>query len=37
MIADERYRAHRAVRALFELLADAKPVVLVLDDLHWSR
>ena len=35
-VADERYRAHRAVRALLELLAERRPVVLVLDDLHWS-
>jgi DNA-binding CsgD family transcriptional regulator/tetratricopeptide (TPR) repeat protein len=35
-IADERYRAHRAVRRLLELLAGARPLVLVLDDLHWS-
>jgi hypothetical protein len=33
-IADERYRAHRAVRRLLGLLADERP--LVLDDLHWS-
>jgi DNA-binding CsgD family transcriptional regulator len=31
----ERYRSHRAVRDLLELLA-AKPLVLVLDDLHWA-
>ena len=35
-IGDERYRAHRAVRALLELLADDKPLVIVLDDLHWA-
>ncbi len=35
-VADERYRAHRAVRALLELLAEEKPLVLVLDDLHWG-
>ena len=35
-IADERYRAHRAVRRLLELLAEERPVVLELDDLHWS-
>jgi DNA-binding CsgD family transcriptional regulator len=35
-MGQERYRAYRAVRALLELLADAKPVVLVLDDLHWA-
>ena len=32
----ERYRAHRAVRTLLELLAASRPVVLVLDDLHWA-
>ena len=32
----ERYRAHRAVRALFELLATTRPLVLVLDDFHWA-
>ena len=35
-VADERYRAHRAVRGLLELLARERPLVLVLDDLHWS-
>ena len=35
-VADERYRAHRAVRRLLELLAADRPLVLVLDDLHWS-
>ena len=32
----ERYRAHRAVLALFELLAKTRPLVLVLDDFHWA-
>ena len=32
----ERYRSHRAVRALLELLAETRPLVLVLDDLHWA-
>jgi ATP/maltotriose-dependent transcriptional regulator MalT len=32
----ERYRSHRAVRALLEHLAEARPLVLVLDDLHWA-
>ena len=32
----ERYRGHRAVRELLELLAKAQPLVLVLDDLHWA-
>jgi DNA-binding NarL/FixJ family response regulator/tetratricopeptide (TPR) repeat protein len=34
-IADERFRAHRAVRDLLELLAAGRPLVLVLDDLQW--
>ena len=33
---EERYRTHRAVRALLELIAAPKPLVLVLDDLHWA-
>ena len=32
----ERYRSHRAVRALLEQLASLQPLVLVLDDLHWA-
>jgi DNA-binding NarL/FixJ family response regulator len=32
----ERYRSHRAVRALLERLAQARPVVLLLDDFHWA-
>src|SRR3954468_4042745 len=32
----ERYRSHRAVRALLEQLASTQPFVLVLDDLHWA-
>jgi len=35
-LQDERYRTHRAVRALLEALARSQPVVLVLDDLHWA-
>ncbi len=35
-VADERYRAHRAVSRLLGLIADSQPLVLVLDDLHWS-
>jgi DNA-binding NarL/FixJ family response regulator len=34
-LADERYRAHRAMRRLLESLAAQRPLVLVLDDLHW--
>ena len=32
----DRYRIHRAVRQLLETLAATKPLVLVLDDLHWA-
>lgn len=32
----ERYRTHRAARALLEQLAAAKPLVLALDDFHWA-
>jgi DNA-binding CsgD family transcriptional regulator len=32
----ERYRSHRAVRALLEHLAAAEPLVLILDDIHWA-
>ncbi len=32
----ERYRAHRATRALLEMLAATTPLVLVLDDVHWA-
>jgi ATP/maltotriose-dependent transcriptional regulator MalT len=32
----ERYRSHRAVRALLEHLAKTRPLVLVLDDFHWA-
>ncbi len=32
----ERYRMHRAVRELLELLAATRPLVLVLDDFHWA-
>jgi predicted ATPase len=35
-LADERYEAHRAVRRLLELIADERPLVLVLDDLQWT-
>ena len=35
-IQHERYRSHRAVRVLLELLASGQPVVLMLDDLHWA-
>ena len=32
----ERYRSHRAVRALLEQFAQTRPLVLVLDDFHWA-
>ncbi|HEU4355910.1 MAG TPA: AAA family ATPase [Actinomycetota bacterium] len=32
----ERYRTHRAVRALLERLAEPRPLMLVLDDFHWA-
>ena len=35
-LQDERYRAHRAVRELLERLAATKPLVLLLDDVHWA-
>ena len=35
-LQDERFRAHRAVRALLAGLAARTPVVLVLDDVHWA-
>lgn len=33
---DRRYRTHRAVRRLLEVLAAGPPLVLLLDDLHWA-
>ncbi len=35
-LQEERYRAHRAVRALLDGLSARRPVVLVLDDVHWA-
>ena len=35
-IQHERYRSHRAVCTLLEALAQTRPVVLVLDDVHWA-
>jgi DNA-binding CsgD family transcriptional regulator len=32
----ERHRSHRAVRELFERLTAIRPLVLVLDDVHWA-
>jgi DNA-binding CsgD family transcriptional regulator len=34
--AAARFRHHRALRALLELLARERPVALLLDDLHWA-
>ena len=34
--AVERFRIHRAIRELLETLAASKPLVLLLDDLHWG-
>ncbi len=36
MLPEERFRCHRAVRELLGLLAARRPLVLVLDDLHWA-
>jgi DNA-binding NarL/FixJ family response regulator len=36
LLRDERYRTHRAVRELLALLAEDKPLVLILDDVHWA-
>jgi AAA ATPase domain len=32
----ERFRLHRAIRALLEVLAEPDGLVLVLDDVHWA-
>jgi DNA-binding NarL/FixJ family response regulator len=34
--APERFRYHRALRALLELLTRERPLALLLDDLHWA-
>jgi predicted ATPase len=33
---DHRFRTHRAVCRLLEVLATGKPLVLLLDDVHWA-
>ncbi|MEA2347058.1 MAG: hypothetical protein QOG62_845 [Thermoleophilaceae bacterium] len=35
-LQSERYRLHDAVRALLDVLASGKPLLLVLDDVHWA-
>ena len=32
----ERYRSHRALRELLERLTATRPLVLLLDDVHWA-
>jgi DNA-binding CsgD family transcriptional regulator len=36
VIPQMRYRTYRAVRELLERLTATKPLVLVLDDIHWA-
>ncbi|MDN5860085.1 MAG: AAA family ATPase [Pseudonocardia sp.] len=35
-VGAERFRTHRALRALLERLAGVRPLVLALDDVHWA-
>jgi len=35
-LGGERFRAHRALRALLEGLAAGRPLVVALDDVHWA-
>ena len=35
-LQDERHRSFHAVRLLLESLAARRPLLLVLDDLHWA-
>ena len=35
-LSDERYRTFRAVRGLLDDLARSRPLVLLLDDVHWA-
>jgi DNA-binding NarL/FixJ family response regulator len=34
--ATERYRHHRAIRALLEDMAQQRPLTLLVDDVHWA-
>lgn len=34
--ATERYRHHRAIRALLEDMAQPRPLTLLVDDVHWA-
>jgi predicted ATPase len=36
LLRAERYRTHRAVLRLLEVVAATKPLLLLLDDLHWA-
>lgn len=36
VVVEERWRSHRAVRELLDGLATSKPLLLILDDLHWA-
>ena len=35
-LQEERYRAYRAVRVLLDTLSASRPLVFVLDDIHWA-
>ena len=35
-LQEERYRSHHAVREMLDGLASTRPLLLVLDDLHWA-
>jgi DNA-binding CsgD family transcriptional regulator len=35
-LQDERFHAYRAVRALLQRMAMGRPLVLILDDVHWA-
>jgi DNA-binding CsgD family transcriptional regulator len=36
VVQEERYRSHHAVREMLAGLAAARPLLLILDDLHWA-